>query len=191
MRVPNLRALPREAARFRDGEIDVGRSAFVCTGGAESELGKGGKYVEDDVSWHENRQKLSSTHASESTRTSVRAPKWSRRSIDGHSTAASMCSGVGLAIATSSAVLTSYTCRPLLGERTLLLSTSLSCSHGCRPVQVTTCRAPSKRQEQVRWGKKVTLAACVRTARTVWTMSFEAHSGGFERFVWLRFLLPE
>ena len=38
-----VRALPREAACFRDGEIDVGRSAFVCTGGAESELGKGGR----------------------------------------------------------------------------------------------------------------------------------------------------
>ena len=33
--------------------------------------------------------------------------------------------------------------------------------------QVTTCRAPSKRQELVCWRKKVTLAACVRTARTV------------------------
>ena len=39
---------------------------------------------------------------------SVRAPKWSRRSIDGHSTAASMCSGVG--VASSSAVLSSYQC---------------------------------------------------------------------------------
>ena len=43
MRVRDRRALPREAACFQDGEIDVGRSAFVCTGGAESELGKGGK----------------------------------------------------------------------------------------------------------------------------------------------------
>ena len=34
-------------------------------------------------------------------------------------------------------------------------------------LQVTTCRAPSKRQELVCWRKKVTLAACVRTARTV------------------------
>ena len=34
-------------------------------------------------------------------------------------------------------------------------------------LQVTTCRAPSKRQELVRWRKKVTLAACVHTARTV------------------------
>ena len=50
MRVRDRRALPREAACFRDGQIDVGRSAFVCTGGAESELGKGGKYVEGDVS---------------------------------------------------------------------------------------------------------------------------------------------
>ena len=50
MRVRDRRALPREAAWFPDGQIDVGRSAFVCTGGAESELGKGGKYVEGDVS---------------------------------------------------------------------------------------------------------------------------------------------
>ena len=42
MRVRDRRALPREAACFRDGQIDVGRSAFVCTGGAESELEKGG-----------------------------------------------------------------------------------------------------------------------------------------------------
>ena len=34
-------------------------------------------------------------------------------------------------------------------------------------LQVTTCKAPSKRQELVCWRKKVTLAACVRTARTV------------------------
>ena len=51
IRVRVRRALPREAACFWNGEIDVRRSAFVwCTGGDERELGKGGKYVKDDVS---------------------------------------------------------------------------------------------------------------------------------------------
>ena len=168
MRVRDRRALPREAACFRDGQIDVGRSAFVCTGGAESELGKGGKYVEGDVSWHKKRQQLSSTHASESTRMSVRAPKWSRRSIDGHSTAACMCSGVGLASSSSSAV--------GLAGRPCWVKGHCCLVPACQAVavdhlQVTTWRAPSKRQELVCWRKKVTLAACVRTARTVWTAS--------------------
>ena len=46
-----MRCQEKQHASGTVRSTSIGRSAFVCTGGAKSELGKGGGgYVEDDVS---------------------------------------------------------------------------------------------------------------------------------------------
>ena len=109
MRVRDRRVLPREAACFRDGEIDVGRSAFVCTGGAESELGKGG----GGGGIRRRRRVLTQKKTTTITDTRIRVhtnvsqsaevkPTFYRSTATRQRHACAQALGVGLAIASSS-----------------------------------------------------------------------------------------
>ena len=196
MRVGDRRALPREAACFRDGQIDVGRSAFryVLAGPKASWEGGGGggntskatcPDTKKDNNYHRHTIRV---HTNVSQSAEVK-PTFYRWPLD---------RGMHVLRHRSSELeLWRYAIQLPVGlaGRPCWVKGHCCLVPACQAVavdhlQVTTCTAPSKRQELVCWRKKVTLAACVRTARTVWTASFDARCGGFESFVWLRFVLP-